>query len=97
MTIYFINDFSKDTTRGRRYTTCRKNEPIKSTKATVNTKKEEGVGFDYATNWSFGFEEIGKPISPKFLWEASSAGLDENSAVYKTLSSKGVSHPNKQQ
>lgn len=89
---YFVNDFSKDSTRGGDILHSEKMNPGESSKTTQATaKKEKGVGFDYATNWSFGFEELGSMLVPNFCGGSSVAGLDENSNVYKTLTSKGVS------
>lgn len=85
---YFINDFSKDTTRGGDILNAAKMNPGEPS---APTSHEKGVGFDYATNWSLGFEEIGSLFVPNFAGGSSAAGLDENSAVYKTLSAKGVS------
>jgi len=89
---FFINDFSKDTTRGGDILNSAKMNSASSTKDTKATTsvKEEGVGFDYATNWSLGYEELGSLLVPNFCGGSSAAGLDENSNVYKTLSSKGV-------
>lgn len=90
---YFINDFSKETTRGGDILNAAKMNPIADSATstiTANTKKEKGVGFDYATQWSFGYEELGSLFVPNFVGGSSAAGLDENSEVYKTLASKGV-------
>lgn len=87
---YFINDFSKETTRGGDILNRAKMNPNETVK-TASTAKEKGVGFDYATNWSFGIEELGSLVVPNFVGGSSSASLDENSKVYKTLTSKGVS------
>jgi hypothetical protein len=88
---YFVNDFSKDSTRGGDILHAAKMNPETATKTTGEAKKEQGVGFDYATNWSFGFEELGSLLVPNFCGGSSVAGLDENSNVYKTLTAKGVS------
>lgn len=88
---YFVNDFSKDTTRGSAILNEARMNPAANENKTTTTVNEKGVGFDYATNWSFGFEELGSLLVPNFVGGSSGAGLDENSNVYKTLSSKGVS------
>jgi hypothetical protein len=87
---YFINDFSKETTRGGDILNSTKMNPTAAPK-TTSAAKEKGVGFDYATNWSLGIEELGSLVVPNFVGGSSVASLDENSKVYKTLSSKGVS------
>ena len=88
---YFINDFSKDTTRGGDILNAAKMNPTQDANGKqVTTKNEKGVGFDYATQWSFGYEELGSLFVPNFAGGSSSAGLDDNSEVYKTLTSKGV-------
>jgi hypothetical protein len=89
---YFINDFSKDTTRGGDILNAAKMNPATGGGAkAAAAENEKGVGFDYATNWSLGYEELGSLFVPNFVGGSSAAGLDENSSVYKTLSSKGVS------
>ncbi len=85
---FFINDFSKETTRGGDILNAAKMGGKSAEDAA--SENEKGVGFDYATNWSFGFEEIGSWLVPNFVGGSSAAGLDENSAVYKTLTGKGV-------
>ncbi len=87
---YFINDFSKDTTRGISILNDAKMNPSTDSKKTAPVENEKGVGFDYATHWSFGYEEFGSLLVPNFVGGSSVAPLDENSNVYKTLSSKGV-------
>ena len=86
---YFINDFSKDTTRGGDILNVSKMD-VSADKKSVPAKNEKGVGFDYATNWSLGYEELGSLLVPNFVGGSSAAGLDENSNVYKTLTGKGV-------
>lgn len=88
---YFINDFSKETTRGGDILNEAKMNPSATpTVTTTATAKEKGVGFDYATQWSFGLEELGSFLVPNFVGGSSSGALDENSNVYKTLANKGV-------
>jgi hypothetical protein len=87
---YLINDFSKDTTRGGDILNSAKMNPNADAGKNAPVANEKGVGFDYATNWSLGFEELGSLFVPNFVGGSSAAGLDENSDVYKTLSSKGV-------
>ncbi|MEZ5054525.1 MAG: hypothetical protein R2807_07150 [Chitinophagales bacterium] len=88
---YFINDFSKDTTRGGDILHETKMNPSATTTTTTTpTEKEKGVGFDYATQWSFGVEELGSFLVPNFVGGSSGGALDENSNVYKTLANKGV-------
>ena len=86
---YFINDFSKDTTRGGDILNVSKMN-VSADNKSLPAKNEKGVGFDYATNWSLGFEELGSLLVPNFVGGSSAAGLDENSNVYKTLTGKGV-------
>lgn len=80
---YFVNDFSKDTTRGGDILHFTTGENQKEA-------KEEGVGFDYATRWSFGYEELGSLLVPDFAGGSSGASLDASSATYATLTGKGV-------
>jgi len=87
---YLINDFSKDTTRGGDILNSAKMNPPADAGKKASVENEKGVGFDYATNWSLGYEELGSLFVPNFVGGSSAAGLDENSDVYKTLSSKGV-------
>lgn len=88
---YLINDFSKETTRGGDILNSAKMNPSAEAGKKAPVANEKGVGFDYATNWSLGYEELGSLLVPNFVGGSSAAGLDENSNVYKTLSSKGVS------
>ncbi len=88
---YFINDFTKETTRGGEILNAEKMNPATNGKVEQNTKTDKGVGFDYATRWSLGYEELGALLVPNFAGGSSAAGLDENSNVYKTLTNKGVS------
>lgn len=86
---FMVNDFSKDTTRGADILNAAKMNPTEATKsAKVDDKKEKGVGFDYATQWSLGFEELVTTIIPNFSGGSSGGSLDENSEVYKVVSSK---------
>jgi hypothetical protein len=89
---YFVNDFSKDTTRGTEILDASRMDVTAdaAAKPAVPVKAEKGVGFDYATRWSLGYEELGTLLVPNFAGGSSAAGLDENSSVYKTLSGKGV-------
>lgn len=89
---YFINDFSKETTRGGDILNAAKMNPSADAgkKAAAN---EKGVGFDYATQWSFGYEELGSLLVPDFVGGSSAAGLDDQSNVYSTLINKGVPAP----
>ncbi|MCB0506790.1 MAG: hypothetical protein KDD21_00680 [Bacteroidetes bacterium] len=92
---YFLNDFSKETTRGGDILNQAKMQastnPTTSKESTAPTKHEKGVGFDYATQWSFGYEELGSLFVPNFVGGSASGSLDENSHVYKALSDKGAS------
>lgn len=87
---YFINDFTKETTRGGDILNVAKMNPSVNGKTEKNTENDKGVGFDYATRWSLGYEELGALLVPNFAGGSSAAGLDENSNVYKTLTTKGV-------
>lgn len=89
---YFVNDFSKDTTRGAEIINAAKMNPENNENSKVASapNAEKGVGFDYATRWSLGYEELGTLLVPNFTGGSSAGGLDENSHVYKTLTGKGV-------
>ena len=88
---YFVNDFSKETTRGGDILNASKMNPSTDANGNkVETKNEEGVGFDYATNWSFGYEELGSLLVPNFVGGSSGASLDDESHVYSTLINKNV-------
>jgi len=86
---YFVNDFSKETTRGGDILNAAKMNPTTdATGKQVEAANEKGVGFDYATQWSFGYEELGSLLVPNFV-----GGPDistSSSSVYGTLTSKGV-------
>lgn len=88
---YFINDFSKETTRGGDILNNAKMNPsVDANNKKVVTANEKGVGFDYATQWSLGFEELGTLLVPNFAGGSSGAGLDDQSNVYSTLINKNV-------
>lgn len=88
---YFVNDFSKETTRGGDILNEAKMNPTKdATGKQIEAKNEKGVGFDYATQWSFGYEELGSLLVPNFVGGASGGSLDDKSNVYSTLVNKNV-------
>jgi hypothetical protein len=88
---YFINDFSKETTRGGDILNAAKMNPTKDASGKqIITENEKGVGFDYATQWSFGYEELGSLFVPNFVGGSSGASLDDKSNVYSTLINKNV-------
>ena len=88
---FFVNDFSEETTRGGDIlNTALMNPSETKSAAKPADNKEKGVGFDYATQWSFGYEELGSLIVPNFVGGSSGAALDAESNVYKTLLAKGV-------
>jgi len=85
---FMVNDFSKDTTRGADILNAAKMNPNDTVISAKADLKEKGVGFDYATQWSLGFEELGTIIVPNFTGGSSGGALDENSNVYKTVAAK---------
>lgn len=86
---FFINDFSKDTTRGADILNAAKMNPGEPTSSEKKADlKEKGVGFDYATQWSLGYEELATTIVPNFTGGSSGGSLDENSNVYKAVAAK---------
>ncbi len=88
---FFVNDFSKETTRGGDILNAAKMNPTKDAAGKqVVAENEKGVGFDYATQWSFGYEELGSLLVPNFVGGSSGASLDDESNVYSTLVNKNV-------
>lgn len=88
---YFVNDFSKETTRGGDILNAAKMNPTQDANGKqVTSENEKGVGFDYATQWSFGYEELGSLLVPNFVGGSSGASLDDESNVYSTLINKNV-------
>ena len=88
---YFINDFSKETTRGGDILNSAKMNPSAGASSQIGkSDNDKGVGFDYATQWSFGIEELGSLFIPNFVGGSSGAGLDDQSNVYNTLINKNV-------
>ncbi|MCO5230108.1 MAG: hypothetical protein M9958_03025 [Chitinophagales bacterium] len=83
---FFVKQFASETTRGGDIL----HAELMGKEATSLPAKEEGVGFEYATSWSYGLNEIGSWLVPNFTGGSSSGSLDENSEVYKTLTSRGV-------
>ncbi|MEZ4878740.1 MAG: hypothetical protein R2801_01070 [Chitinophagales bacterium] len=87
---YFVYDFSKQTTRGGDILHKAIMDPEAAKASPTETVKEEGVGFDYATQWSYGFEELGAIIIPNFTGGSSGGALSESSKTYQALVNKGV-------
>ncbi|MBD79630.1 MAG: hypothetical protein CL840_11990 [Crocinitomicaceae bacterium] len=58
----------------------------------LSSKKVDGNGLekDYALSWSYGKLETFTLLVPNFMGGASGGGLDENSATYEELTSRGV-------
>ncbi|MCO5232153.1 MAG: hypothetical protein M9888_00275 [Chitinophagales bacterium] len=90
---FFVKQFSKETTRGGDIL----HAELMGKQASELPSKEQGVGFEYATSWSYGFNEIGSWLVPNFTGGSSSGSLDENSEVYKVLTSRGVQSNQAQQ
>jgi hypothetical protein len=85
-TILVQNDFLKETTRGTQIL----NFDSQNTNGNEPAAGEDGVGMDYATQWSYGLKEIGSWIIPNFNGGASGGSVDENSNTYNALVSNGV-------
>lgn len=83
--ILLQNDFLKETTRGEQIL----NFDQKASSAEPDAG-EDGVGMDYATQWSYSVKEIGAWIIPNFVGGASSGALNESSNTYATLTNNGV-------
>ena len=74
---FFVNDFSKETTRGGDIlNTALMNPGDAKPEAKPVDNKEKGVGFDYATQWSLGFEELGSLIVPNYTGAINITSLD---------------------
>lgn len=56
--------------------------------------KTKGLDLEYATQWSYGIEEIPNLLIPNFNGGASAGELSTNSQTYKTLNSYGYSGAN---
>jgi len=75
-------EYSKETQRGGA-------SPVDAAKST-SEEPTDGVGYSYATSWSYGKLETLTLLIPNFAGGASQSKLDENSNVYKTLIKNGV-------
>ncbi len=84
-TIFLQNDFLKETTRGHQILNFDNKQSTAEPKA-----GEDGVGVDYATQWSYSVKEIGSWLIPNFVGGASGGAVDENSNTYATLTGNGV-------
>lgn len=74
---FFVNDFSKETTRGGDILNTALMNPGEAPTATKPAdNKEKGVGFDYATQWSLGYEELGSLIVPNYTGAINITSLD---------------------
>jgi len=79
-------DYSKESIRGERILP----EQVAEGQKDASKSGDQGVGIDYATNWSQGIGECMTFLIPNFYGGGSSGALDETSNTYKILSSKGV-------
>jgi hypothetical protein len=84
-TIFLQNDFLKETTRGQQILNFDNNQSATEPKA-----GEDGVGVDYATQWSYSVKEIGSWLIPNFVGGASGGAVDEGSNTFATLTGNGV-------
>ncbi|MFN8282084.1 MAG: hypothetical protein U0U67_02665 [Chitinophagales bacterium] len=74
---FFVNDFSKETTRGGDILNTAVMNPGEAKQVAKSVdNKEKGVGFDYATQWSLGYEELGSLIVPNYTGAINITSLD---------------------
>jgi len=87
-TFYKINDEClKETMRGGHSELTQQNQD--NLQEQVETTK--GLDLEYATNWSYGVGETMTLLIPNFKGGSSGYDVGENSEIYKTMTSQGVS------
>ena len=59
-------------------------------KETDSQNKTGGLDLDYATNWSYGIDEIATFLIPNYMGGCNGYHLDEDSDLYQALTKEGV-------
>ena len=59
-------------------------------KETDSQNKTGGMDLDYATNWSYGIDEIATFLIPNYMGGCNGYHLDEDSDLYQALTKEGV-------
>ncbi|HEX9956063.1 MAG TPA: hypothetical protein VGA96_02365, partial [Fibrella sp.] len=85
-----LNQFSKESIRGKSELTA-KTTSVQTPGSTepATTKATDGLDEDYAFQYSYGISEALTLMIPNFYGGGSVGGLDEKSAVYSALVSRG--------
>jgi hypothetical protein len=89
-----VNQYSKETIRGRAELTAKTTAPADVTTAPNTTaataKPKDGLDATYAFEYSYQLPETFTLLIPNFYGGASGGGLDEKSAIYAAMINKGV-------
>lgn len=70
--------------------TMRGGETELQAEASEQTGSSDGLGLEYATQWSYGIDETMSFMIPGFMGGANSVEVGKDSKLYKTMTGKGI-------
>lgn len=70
--------------------TMRGGETELEIEASEQTGSSDGLGLEYATQWSYGIDETMSFMIPGFMGGANSVEVGKDSKLYKTMTGKGI-------